>query len=121
MESFECDRCGACCRGHLIVEAELLDVMREPRLLEADPRYAGKSAEAAVSELDEFGRCLLLACGQRTCALLEVDGSCGIYPTRPNACVAMQAGDEQCQYARRAAGLEPLRPASTTGSTPTTT
>lgn len=41
MPRYECDQCGACCTGRLIVQAEDLDVMREPRLIEADPYWAG--------------------------------------------------------------------------------
>jgi hypothetical protein len=32
-----------------------------------------------------------------------------IYPTRPNACVAMQAGEEQCEQARIEMGLQKLK------------
>ena len=36
---------------------------------------------------------------------------CSIYPTSPNACVGMQAGDEQCRDARAVEGL----PAASSG------
>lgn len=107
---FECDQCGACCQGHLIVQAEDLDVMREPRLIEADPRLADKPVDEVLDELQsDFGRVITLACGEsRPCPFLGADKTCTIYPTRPNDCVAMQAGDEQCQQARAEAGLAPL-------------
>ena len=41
MPAYECDGCGACCEGHLLVEADLLDLLREPRLLEADRHRSG--------------------------------------------------------------------------------
>jgi Fe-S-cluster containining protein len=111
-ERYECDKCGACCQGHLIVEADVLDVLREPRLIEADSRYAGKPVHEILRQLQEdAGRAIILACGTvQPCPFLAADKTCGIYPTRPNDCVAMQAGDEQCQEARAGAGLSPLPP-----------
>lgn len=107
---YECDQCGACCKGNLIVEAEELDLLREPRLIESDPHYAGKSAEEVLVQLQtDVGRAIILACS-RPCTFLGSDNKCGIYPTRPNVCVGMQAGDEQCQSAREAEGLPPLLP-----------
>ncbi len=112
MTRFECDQCGACCNGSLIVEADEIDLLREPRLIEADPHLKGQSAEQVVEKLqNDFGLVILLACGtDRPCPFLAADKRCSIYPTRPNECVAMQAGDDQCQAARRAAGLSPLEP-----------
>ena len=103
---YECDRCGACCRGTLIVEADYLDALREPRLLDAD--VCGR--RPTINELsDDDGRCIVLAANQ-PCRFLFPDGRCTIYPTRPNNCVGMQAGDEQCQEARSQLGLLPLQP-----------
>lgn len=110
MPRYECDKCGACCRGTLIVEADEIDLLREPRLIESDPHWQGRTAEAVLHELQsEFGKAIIIACS-RPCKFLAADNQCGIYPTRPNACVGMQAGDEQCQGAREAAGLPPLEP-----------
>jgi Fe-S-cluster containining protein len=50
----------------------------------------------------------MLAAG--LCPLLGADNLCTIYPSRPNCCVAMQAGSDQCQLARGMAGLPPLQP-----------
>ena len=44
------------------------------------------------------------------CHFRTEDHLCSIYPTRPNVCVAIQAGDEQCQDSRWAGGLPALRP-----------
>ena len=108
MERYDCDKCGACCEGRLLVEVDEIDVLREPRLIESDPHYAGRPVDDVLDELTgDFGRCILIA-GGRPCAFLAGDKTCSIHPTRPNACVAMQAGDEQCQEARAAAGLPPL-------------
>ncbi len=112
MPKYECDKCGACCKGYLIVEADEIDLLREPRLAEADPHYAGKNASEVLDILrGEIGKAIVIACGtERPCRFLRDDNTCEIYPTRPNDCVSMQAGDEQCQKAREAEGLPPLEP-----------
>jgi uncharacterized protein len=109
MARYECDKCGACCKGSLIVEADDVDVLREPRLIDADPYHRGKSVAQVVDEIQTEWKAVILACC-RPCPFLGMDNACTIYPTRPNDCVAMEAGDEQCQYAREAAGLPPLLP-----------
>jgi Fe-S-cluster containining protein len=112
MSLFECDCCGACCRGTLIVEADEIDALREPRLLTAcitDWGQAKTPAELLAHLAEGFGACLIIA-GNQPCKFVGEDNLCSIYPTRPNACVAMQAGDEQCQLARASAGLGPLLP-----------
>lgn len=109
MQKFECDKCGACCKGRLIVEADDLDVMREPRLIEADPQHAGMSVEETIRGMQQEWKAVILACGH-PCAFLGQDNLCTIYPSRPNCCVAFEAGDEQCQEARAAEGLPPLLP-----------
>jgi Fe-S-cluster containining protein len=104
MATASCDRCGACCNGTLIVEAENLDALREPRLLDADV----SDRRLGLSVLDD-AHVVLLACGRdHPCRFLGADNVCGIYPTRPNACVAFEAGSEQCREARAAVGLPPL-------------
>ncbi len=109
-ENFECDQCGACCQGHLIVEAYALDVIREPHLATAaKPLRPDQTYETLMADLEQEGKCLVIACGS-PCKFLTETFKCAIYPTRPNVCVAMEAGDEQCQLAREAAGLEPLAP-----------
>jgi Fe-S-cluster containining protein len=109
MLRYDCDKCGACCKGSLLIEADDLDVLREPRLINADRHHAGKSVVQMVQEIQTEGKAILLACGS-PCTFLGADNACTIYPTRPNVCVAMQAGDEQCQEARSEQGLPPLMP-----------
>lgn len=104
---YACDRCGACCKGHLIVECEELDILREPRLIEADRHHRGKTVERMLDDY-ERGMAVILAI-TRPCPFLA-DNQCSIYPTRPNCCVGLEAGDEQCQAARAAEGLPPLLP-----------
>jgi Fe-S-cluster containining protein len=112
MARYECDRCGACCRGHLLVEAYELDVRREPRLAAADigEWTRGETAQTVMQELEQEGKCLIIAGGKGACSFLSEDNTCEIYPTRPNVCVAMDAGGEQCQEAREVDGLDALEP-----------
>ena len=107
MTKYACDSCGVCCMGYLLVEADLLDLLREPRLISADRHRSDWSFDAAVQDLEDEG-CSLLVAGVDRCPFLGAENRCSIYPTRPNVCVAMQAGDEQCQQAREEEGLLPL-------------
>jgi hypothetical protein len=61
-----------------------------------------------LEELAEGHRCVVLAPNQ-PCGFLAEDGSCSIYPTRPNAWVGMGPGDDQSQEVRSCHGLAPLR------------
>lgn len=109
-ESYECDQCGACCQGHLIVEAYDIDVMREQDLATAAiGRPKGQTYDQLMSDLEQEGRCVVIA-GSQPCKFLTDSFRCAIYPTRPNVCVAMKAGSGQCQQARTDAGIEPLPP-----------
>lgn len=110
MERMTCDGCGACCKGLLIVEADVVDLLREPRLKGADPYYSGMSSDEVLNLfMADTGRAIILTCGtERPCPFLDAESKCTIYPTRPNACVAMQAGDDQCEQARIEIGLEKL-------------
>lgn len=114
---YVCDQCGACCKGHLIVGAESLDVIREPRLIEVDRYFRGKTVRQVVDEIENDGKMVTLACGY-SCSFLGGDNCCTIYPTRPNDCVAMQAGDDQCQQSRAAEGLPPLLPVAPAADSP---
>jgi len=105
-----CQRCGACCT-HLIVEADALDCLREPRLLDADVGNAKHGRPLTLDEMTgDDARVVLLVCGER-CPFLRATYTpteCGIYPTRPNECVAFEPGSEQCTQARADAGLPPI-------------
>ena len=105
ISKYDCDLCGACCRGTLIVEAYYLDALREPRILDAD--VTGR--KRPLDDLDDEWSCVLLAAGL-PCQFLSAEGRCTIYPTRPNTCVGFEAGDEQCQEARSQLRLPPLQP-----------
>ena len=101
-----CDQCGACCKGHLIVEAYDLDLLREPHLAAADIGEWTRemSYQTLMAELEQDGKCLIIAGGQE-CKFLRGDNSCAIYPTRPNVCVALEPGSDQCDEVREAEGL----------------
>lgn len=107
MPRYECDHCGGCCKGPLIIEADALDVLLEPRLIDADPRHRGKTVLQMVEEIENDMKAVTLP---NPCSFLSGENKCTIFPTRPNCCVALQAGDEQCQEARADAGLPPLNP-----------
>lgn len=105
-ETYECDRCGACCEK-LILEVDHLDVLREPLISERGRILNGNGSiplvDAAWSMWGESHVCVF---GRR-----DDDGkhSCTIYPTRPNTCVGFAAGGAQCQMARELAGLPALQ------------
>jgi hypothetical protein len=94
------------------VEADDIDVLREPRIIEADPHHRGTPVDQMVHAIQTEWKAVILACG-RPCTFLTEANRCAIYPTRPNCCVGLQAGDEQCQESRQAAGLPPLLPVET--------
>ena len=96
-------------RGHLIVEAYDLDVLREPHLAAAEISERTREFAYAdlMADLEQEGRCLVIAAGEQ-CKFIRGDDTCAICPTRSNVCVGLQAGDEQCQEARQAEGLPPL-------------
>jgi Fe-S-cluster containining protein len=104
MPKYECDKCGACCR-RLIVEAFAADVLREPRLATGQRMSYDRFVEYLRADVQ---RCIVLTSGG-ACPFLE-GSQCSIYATRPNACVGLQAGEEQCQQARRGDGLPQLPP-----------
>lgn len=77
MERYECDQCGACCKGSLIIEADDLDVMREPRLIDADAHHRGKSVPQMVYEIQHDFKAIYLS-GGSPCAFLNPDNRCSI-------------------------------------------
>jgi len=113
--------CAACCR-HLIIEIHEVDIAREPKLAAvADPFrlppgevYDGEDEDTGenLGELvPGFGGGAMLACGAtKPCPMIDTSGLCSIYPTRPTTCVGFRAGSAQCQNARKASGMMPLKP-----------
>ncbi len=98
----ECQKCGACCRG-LIIQIGELDLIREPRLRPVAELCDGNGR---IKFEDDMEKEYLLACGEKMpCPFLKDDNTCEIYPTRPNVCVAMEVGGEQCKRVRKQKGL----------------
>jgi Fe-S-cluster containining protein len=96
-----CDGCGLCCT-QLIVEADPLDILREPAIAEKCPHLDGHGTipieESAWS----------IACGEARLCPFHQDKKCSIYPTRPNVCAEFQAGGAKCQELRTDHGLSAL-------------
>lgn len=97
---YDCDGCGLCCR-HLIIEAELSDALREPRIVQRGYILDGRGKlpilDAKVGLTDVGG-----------CVFLGDDNRCGIYATRPHCCVAFIAGSPKCAQLRSDHGKPPL-------------
>lgn len=96
-----CQCCGACCRT-LIIEANGLDVIREPRIAEDCPVLDGNDPGS-----DPTTWSWSVAVGSyEPCPFLGSEG-CSIYPTRPADCVGMEPGGPQCRAARQEEGRSP--------------
>ena len=101
-DAFECDNCGACCEG-LIVEAYHYDAQREPKLYQI--------GNVDRQKLRDGDHCIMLYdTDTKACPFLGGENKlCGIYETRPVACVMVEAGDAKCQQARKMKGKKLLR------------
>lgn len=108
MTIYECDHCGACCTGNLIIEADPMDVLREPRIASECKIMRGMDHSLPILETVWSVACV------DPCPFHR-DLRCAIYPTRPNVCVGFQAGSDQCQQSRRRVGLAPLNPVEREG------
>lgn len=99
----QCDNCGLCCKK-LIIEIDHVDVVREPKRV-----GIAKQMKGMYEEESPWDREYMLACGaSMPCPMLGTDNLCQIYPTRPNVCVAFEAGSEQCNELREENGLLPI-------------
>lgn len=101
MNTDPCQNCGLCCE-HLLVEADAVDVMREPRI--EIERPLGKRA-VSLSVLDA---CWILAGPGMPCVFLTPKKRCAIYPSRPQTCVAFVPASPKCQELRIEQGLKAL-------------
>lgn len=100
-EFYQCDGCGACCRSKLVDVYEV-DTLRDPRIAEQMMPLREPGFDGEIGYLNCISNC--------GCTFLDDESCCSIYPTRPIACVAFEAGDEDCQQCRRDAGILPLEP-----------
>lgn len=99
MKLYRCDECGACCRHH-IIEADLFDAIREPKIAERAKLLDGHGK----IPLDDASFSLAVC---DPCVFMD-GNRCSIYSSRPSVCVSYAAGGMQCQEARQSEGLPPL-------------
>ena len=106
---YECAQCGACCRALELGDIHGIDILREPRLREVTtPLECEDDTEAWARPYTINGRETGWLMSE--CPLVDVDNRCEIHATRPNMCVCVRAGDEDCQEARYYGDLPPLEP-----------
>jgi hypothetical protein len=69
---------GHVARDLLIVEADVVDLLREPRLKDANPFYSRMSPDEALNLfMADTGRAIILSCGkERPCLFLDADAKC---------------------------------------------
>ena len=96
-----CENCGLCCE-HLLVEADAVDVLREPRIEEKYP-LGKRHVNLPILEA-----CWVLSAPGKPCAFLTKKKRCSIYPTRPQVCVAFLPGSPKCQELRGDHEMTPL-------------
>lgn len=83
MESFECQRCGACCRwpGSVLVQAADIEQIAA---------FLGMTPEAFIDRHTILARnraqLTLRETGDGACEFLDPDGRCQIYSVRPRQC-----------------------------------
>ncbi len=100
---WECDGCGACCRTFSIFVSER-DVRREPRIA-----IEGRRLPLHLADGPWVLR-LFPAPFLDSCPFLDGMDRCEIHDSRPEVCRELEAGDAQCQEARRKHHMEDLKP-----------
>ena len=98
---YVCDHCGLCCR-RLIIQANALDVLREPQI------QAKRPLPRLPASLPVLEACWILGGPGMPCPFLTRSSRCRIYRSRPEACVAFVAGSPKCQAIRREHGIAAL-------------
>lgn len=102
---YQCDNCGLCCTS-TIISCTAADREREPnlqtlpRIKSTNPDLDGKYLMNRPPDSPTPG------------CQFHTGTACGIYATRPGVCVSFAAGNEDCQFLRRSAGLPELVPVS---------
>ncbi len=109
MSEYECKKCGLCCMGHLILEASVLDVLREPQISqlgqELDTDSESDLGEPCWSLNTGIKITGLPACPFAVFNTLTGNCTCMIYKARPSMCVAFEPGGGQCLGLRQEVGL----------------
>ena len=89
--NLDCLDCGACCgRAFDVVEVSRQDPVRKKQpdwIVKREGRYQMKRRS------------------NNTCAALQPDMKCSIYPDRPQCCRYFERGGPNCWFARRRVGL----------------
>ena len=103
----KCTCCGNCCRGQFMITLNCLDIMREPRLLEHSEPRKSTHGECGVYEVISGEHRMATKHGDDCHILLQnphcpflTEAGCGIYPTRPWACLVFIPGSERCKEIR---------------------
>ncbi len=107
---YECDGCGACCI-HLTISVTEEDVRREPKLIDAARHlYPLETiSPEGLAELKKTGFYLTYGFEDH-CRMLDDNGACSIYASRPRVCQRFEPGNPLCQNVRALAGLQTLEP-----------
>ena len=98
---YVCDCCSLCCQ-RLLVEANALDVLREPQI------QALRPLPCRPVSLPVLDACWILGGPGMPCPFLNRESRCRIYRSRPGVCVTFMAGSPKCQELRREHGLAAL-------------
>ena len=106
-ETYDCQRCGACCTNPDANRAAgyvaYVDVLPIERLLESADlvrRFVATDPQGNMHvRLDRTGRCVALV------GRVGGHARCSIYEHRPRGCRLLQAGSPQCLVARRERGV----------------
>lgn len=100
----DCQGCGLCCK-HLIVELCCRDVEREPQLAAVSRLFRDCQSEPcgidpSSGEMVHDDPCRYVPYGP--CPMLQEDGRCSIYSTRPSVCREFRRGGTRCRDLREA-------------------
>lgn len=90
--TFDCQTCGACCRG-LGVDVSPIHDKGVPERMVKDDRLMGPQMRV------KNGVCVAM-CGQ-----IGVKSRCSIYERRPQVCRDFEPGSSLCMWARKQANL----------------
>lgn len=85
MSSLDCQKCGACCIGQLVL------VIHGDNI----PLHMTDGGPLPSMRVDDYGRCIALR------GRLGVNVTCAIYGQRPQICKALKIGSQVCKESRR--------------------
>lgn len=90
--SFDCLKCGSCCRDNevTILKQDIVRFRKAGRMDLLKPPFARRTD----------GKLVLTLLKSKDCRHLARDNKCGIYAVRPDACSTFPVGSECCLFAR---------------------